>query len=77
VAEADAEAINAVLLDRFLDTPRRKPRRIVLDLDTRAHLTHGQQDLALYNDSCGCSGCGGWREERRWDGGKWRDCSLR
>jgi hypothetical protein len=36
VAEADVEAINAVLLDPFLDVSRRKPRRVVLDLDTRA-----------------------------------------
>lgn len=50
VAEADAEAVNAVLLDTFCQTPRTTPREIVLDLDTSAHPTHGQQSFAIFND---------------------------
>jgi hypothetical protein len=53
VAEADAEAINTVLLDIFCDIPRKTSRQIVLDLDTSAHTTHGQQSFACFNDHYG------------------------
>jgi len=50
LAEDECERINAVLLSQFLDTPRRRPRTVVLDMDTSEHQTHGQQELAFYND---------------------------
>jgi hypothetical protein len=49
LAESECDAINAVLLQQFLHTPRRKPRVVILDVDTSEHKTHGQQELALFN----------------------------
>jgi hypothetical protein len=53
ITEEECERINAVLLSQFLDTPRRRPRTVVLDIDTSEHETHGQQELAFYNDFYG------------------------
>jgi hypothetical protein len=53
LAEAECDALNDVLLTQFLDTPRRKPTTVVLDLDTSEHETHGQQSFAFYNDFYG------------------------
>src|SRR5262249_11166109 len=41
--------INHVLLDLFLKQERRKPREVLLDLDTSADPTHGQQEFAFFN----------------------------
>jgi Transposase DDE domain group 1 len=49
VTEAECQAINHVLLDLFLEQPRRKPREVILDLDTTADPTHGQQEFAFFN----------------------------
>jgi hypothetical protein len=53
LAEAECAQINEVLLGQFLDTPRRKPLTVILDLDTSEHVTHGQQSFAFYNDFYG------------------------
>jgi Transposase DDE domain group 1 len=53
LSEYDAEAINPVLLQQFLDTPRRTPKSVILDLDTSEHTVHGQQTFAFYNDHYG------------------------
>lgn len=53
LAEEECDAINDVLLSQFLDTPRRTPRTVVLDMDTSEHTTHGQQSFAFYNDFYG------------------------
>lgn len=50
ISDAECQKINRLLLDFFLSTPRRKPREVLLDFDTSEHETHGQQELALYND---------------------------
>jgi hypothetical protein len=53
IAEEECDRINDVLLSQFLDTPRRPPRALILDMDTSEHETHCQQELAFYN---GCYG---------------------
>jgi Transposase DDE domain group 1 len=53
VTEAECDAINAVLLDQFLTTPRPKPREIVLDFDPSVDPTHGQQEFAFFNGHYG------------------------
>jgi hypothetical protein len=49
LTDAECNQINRLLLDFFLEIPRRKPLEVVLDFDTSEHETHGQQELALYN----------------------------
>jgi Transposase DDE domain group 1 len=49
VTDAECQAINQVLLDLFLEQERRKPREVILDLDTSADPTHGQQEFAFFN----------------------------
>jgi hypothetical protein len=44
---------NDVLLAQFLDASRPRPRTLTLDLDTSEHVTHGQQELAFYNEYYG------------------------
>ncbi|MCL6508173.1 MAG: transposase, partial [Bryobacteraceae bacterium] len=53
IAEDGCERVNEVLLSQFLDTPRRRPRNLLLDIDTSEHETHRQQELAFYNDFYG------------------------
>lgn len=53
ITEAECDRLNDVLLSQFLDTSRRPPRTVVLDLDTSEHETHGQQAFAFYNDFYG------------------------
>jgi Transposase DDE domain group 1 len=53
VTEAECHAINTVLLDQFLKTPRPKPREIVLDFDPTVDPTHGQQEFAFFNGHYG------------------------
>jgi hypothetical protein len=53
VTEAECAAINALLLDQFLQTPRPKPREIVLDFDPSVDPTHGQQEFAFFNGHYG------------------------
>lgn len=54
VAEDEVDAINGVLLEQFLDTPRKPPRQVVLDFDPSDDPTHGQQELTLFNGHYGC-----------------------
>jgi hypothetical protein len=49
VAEAECEAINAVLLSTFLEQGRSRPREVILDVDTSEDKTHGQQEFAEFN----------------------------
>jgi hypothetical protein len=49
VTEAECHSINHVLLDLFLQQERRTPREVILDLDTSADPTHGQQEFAFFN----------------------------
>jgi len=53
LAEAECDRLNGVLLSQFLDTARRRPRTVVLDMDTSEHETHGQQSFSFYNDFYG------------------------
>lgn len=53
VTEDECAAINALLLDQFLKTPRPKPRAIVLDFDPSVDPTHGQQEFAFFNGHYG------------------------
>jgi hypothetical protein len=53
VTEDECAAINALLLDQFLKTPRPKPRQIVLDFDPSVDPTHGQQEFAFFNGHYG------------------------
>jgi len=55
LAEAECDKINGVLLAQFLDTARRRPRTVVLDMDTSEHETHGQQSFSFYNDFYGAT----------------------
>jgi hypothetical protein len=55
VTEAECAAINALLLDQFLKTPRQKPREIVLDFDPSVDPTHGQQEFTFFNAHYGTS----------------------
>jgi Transposase DDE domain group 1 len=49
VTETECQAVNRLLLDLFLEQERRKPREVILDLDTSADPTHGQQEFAFFN----------------------------
>lgn len=49
ITDAECHKINGLLLDLFLETPRKKPKEVIVDFDTSEHETHGQQELALYN----------------------------
>jgi Transposase DDE domain group 1 len=53
VTEDECAALNALLLDQFLQTPRPKPREIVLDFDPSVDPTHGQQEFAFFNGHYG------------------------
>jgi hypothetical protein len=53
VAEAECEAINAVLLEQFLSCPRKAPPEVVLDFDPSEDPTHGQQEFAFFNGHYG------------------------
>jgi DDE family transposase len=53
VTEDECAAINALLLGQFLQTPRPKPREIVLDFDPSVDPTHGQQEFAYFNGHSG------------------------
>jgi len=53
VAEAECEAINAVLLEQFLACPRKIPSEVVLDFDPSEDPTHGQQEFAFFNGHYG------------------------
>ena len=53
IAEAECEAINAVLLEQFLACPRKMPRQVVLDFDLSEDPTHGQQEFAFFNGHYG------------------------
>lgn len=53
IAEDECDHINSVLLSQFLHQGRRAPRTVLLDIDTSEHATHGQQELAFYNDFYG------------------------
>jgi Transposase DDE domain group 1 len=53
VTEAECDQINALLLDQFLQTPRPKPREVVLDFDPSVDPTHGQQEFAFFNGHSG------------------------
>jgi Transposase DDE domain group 1 len=49
VTSAESHAINALFLDLFLEQERRAPRELILDFDTSAFPTHGQQAFAFFN----------------------------
>jgi hypothetical protein len=49
VTSAESQAINALFLDLFLEQPRQGPRELILDFDTSAFPTHGQQEFAFFN----------------------------
>jgi hypothetical protein len=49
VTSAESLAINALFLDLFLEQPRNAPRELILDFDTSAFPTHGQQEFAFFN----------------------------
>ena len=53
IAEAECDAINAVLLEQFLACPRKTPRQVVLDFDPSEDPTHGQQEFACFNGHYG------------------------
>lgn len=53
IAEVECEALNALLLEQFLEMGRRVPRQVVLDFDPSEDPTHGQQELALFNGHYG------------------------
>ncbi len=53
VTEPECEAINAVLLEQFLDSPRKPPQVVVLDFDPSEDPTHGQQEFAFFNGHYG------------------------
>jgi hypothetical protein len=55
VAEAECEAINAVLLEQFLSCRRKTPAEVVLDFDPSEDPTHGQQEFAFFNGHYGSS----------------------
>jgi hypothetical protein len=49
VTSAESLAINALFLDLFLEQQRNAPRELILDFDTSAFPTHGQQEFAFFN----------------------------
>jgi hypothetical protein len=49
VSPAEAQAINQLLLDVFLEQERPVPREIVLDFDPSEDPTHGQQEFAFFH----------------------------
>lgn len=53
VGEAECEAINAVLLEYFLECPRGRPKEVVLDFDPSEDPTHGQQEMTFFNGHYG------------------------
>lgn len=53
IAEAECEAVNALLLESFLECPRRPPREVVLDFDPSEDPTHGQQEMTFFNGHYG------------------------
>jgi len=53
IAEEEVAALNALLVEQFLELPRRAPRQVVLDFDPSEDPAHGQQELALFNGHYG------------------------
>ena len=49
VTSAESQAINALFLNLFLEQERNAPRELILDFDTSAFPTHGQQEFAFFN----------------------------
>jgi hypothetical protein len=49
VTSCESQAINALFLDLFLEQERTAPRELILDFDTSAFPTHGQQEFAFFN----------------------------
>jgi hypothetical protein len=49
IAEEECEAINAVLLEQFLECPRKTPTQVVLDFDLSEDPAHGQQEFVFFN----------------------------
>lgn len=49
VTSKECQAINALFLDLFLEQKRKAPRELILDFDTSAFPTHGQQAFAFFN----------------------------
>ncbi len=49
VTSSESQAINALFLDLFLEQERKAPRELILDFDTSAFPTHGQQEFAFFN----------------------------
>jgi hypothetical protein len=49
VTSRESQAINALFLDLFLEQERKAPRELILDFDTSAFPTHGQQEFAFFN----------------------------
>lgn len=45
----ESQATNALFLDLFIEQKRTAPRKLVLDFDTSAFPTHGQQAFAFFN----------------------------
>jgi Transposase DDE domain group 1 len=49
VTSSESQAINALFLELFLEQQRKAPRELILDFDTSAFPTHGQQAFAFFN----------------------------
>jgi hypothetical protein len=49
VTDAECQTINELFLDLFLEQERQAPRELILDFDTSAFPTHGQQEFAFFN----------------------------
>jgi hypothetical protein len=47
VTDAECQQINELFLDLFLEQERQAPRELILDFDTSAFPTHGQQEESL------------------------------
>lgn len=53
IDEAECDAINALLLEQFLECPRKPPKEVVLDFDPSEDPTHGQQEMTFFNGHYG------------------------
>jgi hypothetical protein len=49
VTSEESHAINGLFPDLFLEQERKAPRELILDFDTSAFPTHGQQEFAFFN----------------------------
>lgn len=54
VCEKECHQINALFLTLFLEQSRTAPRELLLDFDTSAFPTHGQQEFAFFNAHYDC-----------------------